>query len=373
VKTGPLTMVSGLYYFKIRTDFRFLSILNPLTQPAPIGGATPPTGTFSRLDGIYANHNWAAFSQATFDVTDQLQVTGGIRYTEETKDFRPDQYLVGFPNQPFVPRQWNRLRSHATTGTVSAQYRWSDSIMTYASWTRGYKAGGWNRSYTALVPGATFFRPEFATSYEGGAKFDINRVVRFNLAAFRTDYKDIQLLYRVGVVPTVVNAGEAVIKGLEGELTLAPSRNLLITGNLSHLVNSIGKVATVPGASTAVTTASSLPYMPKWQGQLAAQYTFDISSHHQLSFRLNGNYTGSQFFEIGNSPVVSQHMNVTTVDAIVTLEDTANGWDARLAVRNIGDKIYPISGNAAFTTPGGYDEIAYNRGREWALTVSKKF
>lgn len=366
VHVKDLTIVSGAYYFESKTDFRFLA---NLTNDAP------PDGTIDHWDGLYHNSNWAVFSQGTLDITHALQVTGGIRYTEETKKFFPNQYREGDYDDPYVPRREYRVKTGAVTGTAAIQYRFSDDIMTYVSWTKGYKAGGFNRGYPAPVPAARSFAPEYATAWEAGTKLDLfDRKVRLNLAAFSTDYNDLQLLYRVGIIPTIINAGKARIRGLEGELTIKPAEGWLLTGNGSILDDKILEVVTIPGSSTAVSTNSRLPYVPHFQGQFASQYTFVRPiGDFDLSIRGSVNYIGSQYFDVGNSPNIAQLRNITMFDIGLTLDNAARGWLIQAGIKNLSNEVYQIAGNGAYNTPGGYDEVAYNRGREWTLSVTKTF
>ena len=357
------TVVSGLYYFKSKTALIFITDL----------GYGPLGGGFDHFDETNDNKNWAAFSQATLNLFDHLQLTAGIRYTDETKGMFPNQYNVPFYDMPYIPRRRYEVKSQATTGTGAVQYRWNNDIMTYVSWTRGYKAGGLNWSYFGTpVAAATSFQPEFATAWEVGTKLDLlSRTLRLNLAAFSTNYDDLQLLYRVGIIPTLINAGKARIRGLEGELTYAPDRHWLFNGNFSYLDDRILEVDPVPGSTTSVTTANQLPYVPEWQGQFSAQYTLPLSHDFELSLRGSASYLASQFFDPANA--LGQTKGVTMFDAGLTLDNSRLGLTIQAGVKNITDRIYAVAGNGAFNTTGGYNEIAYNRGREWTLTVTKKF
>jgi iron complex outermembrane receptor protein len=375
VNTERVTWVSGLYYFHLETDFKFIGTLNNflLPSPAPANTPAPPTGVIYNVSGIYDSDAYAAFSQASYKFTDALQLTLGARYSSETKRFLPNQHLFGYANQPYLPRVESSRSSHATTGTAALQYRWSEQVMTYASWTRGYKGGGWTRSYTNFLPGPTGFAPEYAEAAEIGAKLDLSRNVRLNLAAFNTDYEDMQLLYRVGVNPTTVNAGKAVISGAEAEIAWAATSSLLFTGNASYLHHRIESVATIPDAVTAVTTANKLPFVPEVQGQLAAEYTFSLSGALEGSLRAAVTYTGKQFFEIGNDRNVAQLQDEATGEIGMGISNLDRDWSLRLSVMNITDNVYPITGNSVLAAAPGYDEIAYNRGREWMVTLSKGF
>ena len=100
--------------------------------------------------------------------------------------------------------------------------------MTYVSWSEGFKSGGFNQRYNAAPPGNApiSFGAETAESFEVGLKLDPLDTLRINLAAFSTDYDDIQMTYRLGVVPLLFNAGVASIDGGELEAAIRADRRL---------------------------------------------------------------------------------------------------------------------------------------------------
>ena len=99
--------------------------------------------------------------------------------------------------------------------------------MTYLSWSEGFKSGGFNQRYNAAPPGNApiSFGDETAESFELGLKLDPSDTLRINLAVFSTDYDDIQMTYRLGVVPLLFNAGVATIDGGEIELEYLPTED----------------------------------------------------------------------------------------------------------------------------------------------------
>ena len=121
---------------------------------------------------------------------------------------------------------------------INLAYRWNDGLMTYLTYSEGFKGGGFTQRIFPPEANLPDFAPEFVKSYEIGFKFDgwDNRL-RLNGALFFTDYTDMQLLVadptRVG--PFVTNAGDSEIKGVELELQLVPSEGWLITASLGYL------------------------------------------------------------------------------------------------------------------------------------------
>ena len=109
--------------------------------------------------------------------------------------------------------------------------------MTYLSWSEGFKSGGFNQRYNAAPPGNApiSFGAETAESFEIGFKLDPSDTLRINVAAVHTDYDDIQMTYRLGVVPLLFNAGVASIDGGELELEFAPTAEFRLDASLGYL------------------------------------------------------------------------------------------------------------------------------------------
>ena len=199
--------------------------------------------------------------------------------------------------------------------------------MAYLSWSEGFKSGGFNQRYNAAPPGNApiSFDPETAESFELGFKLDPTDYLRINIAAFTTDYDDIQMTYRLGVVPLLFNAGVASIDGGEIELEFAPTAEFRLDASLGYLDAKFDEITPPPpfGPVTPTATAtldSRLPFTPEFQGHLGLQYTFTLSSGWGLTPRADVSYTDSQFFDAGNSPEIAQLDAVTLVNASLAFE-----------------------------------------------------
>jgi iron complex outermembrane receptor protein len=195
------------------------------------------------------------------------------------------------------------------TGSASVQYRFSPAFSTYASYARSFKSGGYNTRYNAPPPGnvPVPFAEESVDSYELGAKADIGRDLRLNVAVFRADYTDIQMIFRQGVVPLLFNAGEATIQGLEAELRYHPASGLLIEGGVSTLDDEIKSITPVPGTVATVAPGDELPLTPAFQGNLALSFPISLSDRFKLTPRVDGSYTSSlTFITPGSDPLIEE-------------------------------------------------------------------
>ena len=160
--------------------------------------------------GSIDNDNWAIFGQGTYDITDQLSVTFGARYTDEKKRFTPEQFVAhneftvpvfggaGIPDgTPILPTVELSRTDDSFDISVSVAYQWTDKLMTYVSYGEGFKGGGFDqRVFPPRGPDGrpATFEPETVNMVEGGGKWENDgATLRANAAAFYSDYDDVQV------------------------------------------------------------------------------------------------------------------------------------------------------------------------------------
>ncbi len=205
----------------------------------------------------------AAYFHTDYALTDRFTLTVGGRYSKETKQFiggqadlngfsykisgcnppgdlagnhipglPPDlaalscRAFLGFPeaDQPlrYFPDGTNEQKFNVFTPKFGGQFQLTDDVMVYASWSKGFKSGGWTTRLSQPIQSGeeAEFGPEFAKTTEVGIKSELfGRRVLVNAAAFYTDYEGVQLNFQEGASPVLHNAGDAKIKGFEIEST----------------------------------------------------------------------------------------------------------------------------------------------------------
>jgi iron complex outermembrane receptor protein len=390
VKGDRIDGVIGLYYFD---EDSFDRLLVPLGNP----------GTSYDTQRVAMDTKAkAAFTEWHFKFTDAFSATAGVRYTEETKGLQATMFNVSpataaepaaptnlcpFAGAPptqtgclFLTTDRFARDFTSTTSSASVQYRFNEQVMTYVSWSQGFKSGGFNQRYNAAPPGNApiSFGDETAESFEIGVKMDPLDNLRINLAAFSTNYDDIQMTYRLGVVPLLFNAGEASIDGAEMELEYLPTENFRIDATLGYLDAKFDSITPPPpfGPVTPTATAtldSRLPFTPEFQGHLGLSYTFHPGSSWRLTPRVDLSYTDEQFFDAGNSPEIAQDEAVTLVNASIAFESDDDKWRFVLGANNLTDEVYPVAGTSSMTTASGYAEIIYARPRTLSLVATYNF
>jgi iron complex outermembrane receptor protein len=373
-ETDPLIGVFGLYYFEQTSDDIATVFLNP-----------PPPGVQVDSDNNEVdNSSWAAFTQWTYKFGGKYALTLGGRYTEDDKGAYPDQFDYSAPTVKQVPVRWYRETFSSFTPSASFAIEWTDRAMTYVSWSEGFKGGGWNSHFNAVLTQAQQdalhkFQQEEARTLEIGAKFDLaGDTVRLNIAAFTSDYTNMQLTYRgpapAGVAPFITNAGEAGIDGGEIELTIAPNDALRIEASVGMLDAKIDSLDNIPLAvlPPGLQEGNALPFAPKLQAHVGVSYTAHAGSL-DIQPRVDASHQSQTFFDATNTQEIAQQRHATTLNASMRISREKSPWKVTVGVNNASDETYPIAGNSSLTTGSGYAEIAYSRPREWFASFQWDF
>lgn len=376
--------------------------------------------------------NYAFFTNENFHFTDKLELTVGLRYTHEHKTLATlynntdnglgcstlqtnlGQSATAIALAPllcgtFENNKFNNLSDHQSlsedevTGTVKLDYRWSKQVLTYLSYARGYKAGGFNLDRlacpykTTAACGAslqpvldTSFKPEFVDSYEAGIKNTLfGRKLLLNATAFYQKYTGFQLNAFNGLVFTVTSVPEVISKGVDADFVLLPIPGLTLAGGLTYADTTYsGKDAAVLGApctsitygapATSGTPAgcSLLPgqrlsLAPLLSGSLSA--TYEHSLMNDFYFRANVSAKSNSSYNTGSdlNPVKMQKA-FTLVNGRITLGPKSERWAVELWAQNLFDTHYYQVGFDATVQTGSYNAFL-GQPRTYGATVRAKF
>jgi iron complex outermembrane recepter protein len=373
-------------------------------------------GTFE-LDGNYENESLATFFQATFEATDRLSFTVGGRYSDERRAFTPNQGAITdylFPQVPgfrverltrdgvlytqlvpttapvgsafpivgpnvsvpagtrfYTPGE-RKLRSRDFAPMGSMSYKFSDDIFGYVTYSEGFKAGGHSTRSTRPFLDIPEFRPESARSYEVGLKTDwFDRRLRLNGALFQTDYSDIQIIVREGFAPIVINGGKARIRGGELEWQIEPISLISINGGLGYNNNKYRQLSAA-ALGAGFTTNSRLALSPEWTINNGVMLNIPFGNFGALKPRLDWTYQSAMFFDAENTGIIAQPA-YSRFNASVRLAGVDDRWNLTVAVTNLTDKLYRVSGFSALGSAAAYAESTFARPREWSLSLGAKF
>ncbi|NOX49556.1 MAG: TonB-dependent receptor, partial [Gammaproteobacteria bacterium] len=218
------------------------------------------------------------------------------------------------------------------------------------------------------------FDPEFVSTYEIGLKSEwFDNRLRFNGAAFFSDYTDIQLqnvsATDLGdVLLLIENVGEAELSGFELELTALPLAFLELSAGAGYID---AKYTKLGGGVSTVTTSSSFAKAPRWNLNFSAQFTLPVGNNGRLRIRADSSYQSEVFNEPANIPSVTTD-SVWRVNARAVYEQLEQGWEVALFVTNLTDAEV-IAHGLPLLDALGFAEAIYAPPREFGISFTKRF
>ena len=344
--------VTGLYYLKEDVDktlvSRFTLDIFGNFGP-PLSAISPPITLTPRVVNAEAESQ-AVYGQLTWALSEQLDLTLGTRYTEDTR----------FATRFETALQVSDQKSDHIDSKVTLNYHWSDNLATYMQWSTAYKAGGVNTRSASFTP----FTEEEAKTVEIGLKSEFwQQRARLNLALFSSDYSDLQLDFsdptQVGVVETINISKPVDVKGLELELTVSPIASLVMGLSYTYLDSHMPLQASPFDSSP---TQFFVSLAPKHAGAMTLDYQFTPTDFGVLIAHLD--LTSTDHFSF--APFGEQRLDAyTLINGRVTLADINLGnrsgaLRASLWGKNLTDEEYIIDafavGDPAVTIANAYGD-----------------
>jgi iron complex outermembrane receptor protein len=378
-----LTVVGGAYYLDANAYDQFDVVFGTVTQ-LTVGDVDTKT--------------WAAFGEATFDLSDQWSVTIGGRYTDDQRDARVvRQNFLGVNSPLFgnvtavsitapvtvngvqvVPQFIGSRTDTDFTPRAIVAWKPNADLNLYASYSEGFKGGGFDpRGNFANADVRQGFLPESVESYELGAKASLlGGRATLNTALFWMDYKDVQIPGSlvipgppVSFVGTVTNAGAAEMKGVEFEGAIQFTDSL--SGKLAFgYIDAKYTEFLLNGVNVA--SQRKVQNTPDWTGNASLTYGVPLASG-RLGLTASASYRGAtQQFEAA-APQLDQGA-YWLYDASVTWSSDDDRWQFGLHGRNLADERYTTSG---YFFPGAATDNSvlafYGNPRTVTLTATFRF
>lgn len=383
--SGRLDWTAGLFYFDTFSRNRGPVILSALSWLVP-------NLDFTQDDTSNAT-NKAAFVDGTWHLTDRLNITAGIRHTREDKDytFRHISFIPDVPS--LVPPTRTEVSYSRNNPRAVIDYRWTPALMTYLSYATGFRAGGFNGrpfNATQVIP----FGPETLDTYEVGIKSEwLERRLRVNLAAFHSDYKDVQVSIAT-VDPTgepffaPVNVGRARITGGEIEMEAEPIARLTLSASCGFnyfTVTELGAAIDCAAVDNPVPTPATdanctfggptlgrpLPLIPERTASAAILYEFHLLAGGSITPAVHLAYQSEIFTDAIASPETLIPSR-TLVDGRIAWQSASSLWSVALSGTNLTNKEYFIN-KSNLIEVWGMVLGQPGRQREWALTLTRTF
>ena len=392
--------VGGLYYL----DEHVRSHQESYDNNYLLLGGVPIT--FTRfINDFQTTRSYAAFGQLTYSLTDQLSVTGGLRYTRERKHyFRSTQTQLagGALSAPFIfpnslPAPYNAL-DHETfdafTPSATLSYKPTRDTLIYASASRGFKSGGFNGrvnglgDVTQVVNGVTtvtpFFKPETVWTYEGGAKGNfMGGRASLSGDVFYSDYKNFQA--RVGGGTTgvaggsfpVVNAGKLRIWGIEAEASVRPVQPWSVRATLGYLnaryvrFDDARRAPAFSCNPTGTQITCKPAFAPPITLTLASDYAIPLGHSGTLTLGGDARRVGHEYLSVDNRPGLYEN-GYWLVNAFVQWDAPGGHLYVRGGVKNLTKTIY-LTDAQEFSSVGNIQTAYYGDPRTWSGTVGFRF
>ena len=337
---GLLTFLGGLYYFHEAGDQVVDSSIF----------FTPSLAAYT-ID----TDSYAAFGQVGVHVDDRITLSFGGRYTEDRKAL--DATLNGTPVvrkdvfRDFLPK-------------ASIDFQATPGVLFYASYSEGFKAGGYNGLASTPEQLGSPYSPQKVKAYEVGIKSEfLNRKARVNVSGFINEYSSIQQQYVNAAGDFLTENYEATHKGVEAELSLRPIPALTLWANAVYN-DGVYKGAASAGNTTSF-VGNAMTNVFKYQGTLGADLSVDAGPGR---FVAGANYTArSDYFSTPDNSFIGHVPSTEIVNGYVGYE--LDKWTLRLTAKNLTDERY-------WTTGFGFSVVRprfMGDPRTWRLSLGYKF
>ncbi len=346
-----------------------------------------PIDFLRTIDDDLTTESYAAFAHANWEFSPGWSLSGGLRWTRETKDY--DRTTSTFWGAPFGAlnetvafdgkQGWTAL-----TPSIALQNQITDQSMVYISANRGFKSGGFNgRANSAPEVASAKFDPEYVWTYEAGFKTrSADGRLQGNFAVFHSDYRDFQA--RVSEVqnpesetPTfafpVLNAAKLEIDGFEFEGAALFGQGTRLSGQLGYM-KARYKEFIDPRVQLNPLLADlhdHVPFSPEWSARVALAQTIGFNSGAALTVGGDVSYRDDTWLSVDNRPGLMQPA-YTLVGLFGVWDSSDAKWQVRAGVRNLTDKVYKTDGQE-FSSVGNIQTAYFGWPRNYYLSARYSF
>ncbi len=389
-------------------------------------GATFPAGAGSIDQYHQTDNTYAAFTNETLHITDALDLTGGLRFTDDEKDLGAIsrnanngsrgcstinssplstlipalQQVVSITCLPFESPSYDNFANHQASaerdlsGTAKLSYRLNPELLGYVSYARGYKAGGFNLDRVSCpnAPGCTLgslaavrntgFPAEFADSYEAGVKSTLlHRTLILNATLFLQHFRNFQLNTFNGLVFVVDSVPDVYSRGLDADFVWLPTADLSFQGGITiadtKFTDGDQSSLTANGQQFLGAPGSRLPLAPLYSWSLSGTYS------HELVADLVGRFTAgikySSSYNTGSDLDPRKKQDAfTLVNARLSVGPEDGRYSVELWAENLFDTKYQqVAFDAPFqnvpTNATGVIDAFLGAPRTFGATLRVKF
>lgn len=301
--------------------------------------------------------NWSIFGQVEFDLSEDLTLIVGYRWSQDDKEIDYNSRLrdpggdsfdmadlLAFGNVTPVAGVASFDMQGLTAeddvdygdwaGRIQLDWRVTDNTLLFASWNRGIKGGNWSALYSQYVrPNIFSHDEEVLNAYEVGIKTELfDGIARLNANLFYYDYEDYQSFSAAGLVAQVLNT-DASNQGGEIELFLSPNEHWDIVLGASFLDSEVDEIS---GPSGGVKTDVEFPNAPGYSFNYLVRYNWDVLGGN-VAVQLDGIYEDDQYLEVQNTKPTEQEAG-GIANARISYLSGDEAWKITAWVKNLDDE-----------------------------------
>jgi len=348
----------GVYYANTQTFGRDFARIGPDAYTIFGVPIAAPAGFEEniRTEANISGNAYAIFGSFNYDISEQITLSGGLRYTYEEKDLLYTQELDAFAGAPAsfiglfgvaVPESELDYSDDQLSGDISLNFKVSEEATAYVKFSRGFKAGGFDSTIASTTDiSSLVFDSEFVNSYEIGLKADLldNRM-RANFAAYYLDYTDKQEQILDGLQNSTANAATATAYGAELEIQAILAEGLTFSGALGYQSAEYDEYIDVEAGRDF--SGNSFTKVPEWTASVAGNYEFDISNDLVGFINAEANFRDESFLSRDNDPANGLQESFIVVNARAGVSSSDGRYTLAVWGRNIFDTEY-LLGQTSF-------------------------
>jgi iron complex outermembrane recepter protein len=332
--------VMGLYYFNDNVNPAYYEL------GANFGTPSFPFLVPLQLGGSTQTDAYAAYGQATFNITDKLHFTAGLRYSYEQRSATLTELVPAFGVNI---ANAGSAGFHDLSPKFGLDYQWNDGLMTFVSVSKGFQSGGFD---IGAAPPLPLFQPETIWDYEGGVKYR-NSWLSIDFSAFHYDYSNLQVseISPLNGLPYTTNAAQSKINGAEFSGTVVPSENWSLTETFAYTDAYFTKFIENDPLTNIPTnlTNNQLPGAPRLSSNFTVQYIKPLEAGTVVLLG-EWNWKDRVYFTEFNSNQLSQP-GLSTFDATARYTFDDGKWTAELYGKNLSNELIKTS---AWITGAGF-------------------
>lgn len=387
--TGPFNFIVGAYFNKEdienSTTYQYVRDLDLNgdgsidAQDCIDGGFFLPCAATNQFDQIKTSY--AAYTDAIYALTDQLTLRGGLRYTHDRGKLRnfysQIRGLDGMPLLNLIPGSEIDLfatdardfKDDDVSGKVGLDYQLTDTVLLYASYSRGYRGSAFNAQAIYTTNELTTAKPEKIQAAEVGLKSELfNRRVRLNGAAFWYGYKDQQFLNFDPDTQELllINLPKSRIYGGELDLHIRATDSLTLSLGMGAIDTEVKR-----GSALGIDVSGNrLVSAPSFTLTSAVDWSIPLFGWGAADARIDVAHASGQYYDIINRPTVYED-GYTLLNSLVRFHPMSNQYGVTLWVRNLTDEQYYT--NLLDASGFGYTYAHTNEPRTYGLSFDVKF